>query len=330
MDRSRIITAMAMVLSLFSVLVGILNIASSSQTPKFSETADFFTTSGKAGIARIELYGAIEDGYGAPGVIGADSTVKLLRDAEESDQIRAVIIAINSPGGTVGGTKKIYDAVRELKKTKPVIAVVSDIAASGGYYIASAADRIIAYEGSIIGSVGVISYHPDVSGFMREHGLQMDVIKSGSFKDILSPFRPMAENEKKIIQSMLDDAHQQFISDVSIGRNQPITAVRVWADGRVFSGKAARAEQIIDDFGGESEAVQVIKLLLKTTDDLPVYYPERDFFDDLLNAVGGKPIGISAAGNEICSSLTHPGGMHYIYPGSVPHILRVLRCGGQL
>jgi len=333
-----------MVLSLFSVLVGIINIASQSQGSKFEEVKDFFSAPGKAGIARIELYGSIEDGYGSAGTIGADKIVGILRDAKESEQIKAVILAINSPGGTVGGTKKIYDAVIDLKKTKPVVSIVSDIAASGGYYIASASDRILAYEGSIVGSIGVISYSPDVSGFMNQHGLKMGVVKSGAYKDIMSPFRPMTDTEKSLIQSMIDDAHQQFIADVAIGRNQPITAVRQWADGRVFSGKAARAEQIIDDFGGEEQARTTLKLLLKTTEELPIFYPERTWIDDVIDSMGRDPMqfkshagifssyGSKAAPemSDSCTSLTSPGGLHYIYPGSSMHMLRILRCGGQM
>lgn len=284
MDRSRIIIAILLVVTLLSMFLSIVGISVSSSTDYQSPTDSFFSA-GSAGIALIEIHGPIYDGRGRPGQPGADRIVSQLKMAEETSSIRGVILAINSPGGTVGATKKIYNAVVEAKRKKPVIAVVSDIAASGGYYVASASDKIFAYDGSIIGSIGVISFHFSIREFLNRYGVSVTPIKAGRSKDSSYPFREMTGEEQANYERVLDDAYQMFLADVAEGRKQSIQTVRGWADGKIYSGRQAKAEQLIDDLGGMPEAVAAMKIMLKTKDDLPVLEPRRDFFEDLF-AVG--------------------------------------------
>jgi len=312
MDRSKIAVTLALIVSLFSVLLGLVNIANLSRGSSFGETGGLSFISGRSGIALIRLYGAIGEGSSGSERIGADDVVRDLKQSAESPQVRAVILAINSPGGSVGATKKIYDAVMELRKSKPVFAVITDIAASGGYYIASACDKIYAYEGSILGSIGVISLHGDISGLLQKYGVKVNVIKAGRYKDASYPFRSMTAEELRMETALINDAYTQFIADVSEGRKQPIRTVRTWAEGRIFSGKKAKTEQIIDELGGVDEAVAGIKLMLKTNADLPIIERKRGFFEELFSH---SPLPFSRRGNGMFldSSIyyLHPAGFKY-------------------
>lgn len=282
MDRSRILIALVLGLTLISLVVGIANIATAGRATEFSVTTDSFLSTGRAGIGVLRLHGTIQNGYGTPGEPGVDRTIAQLRDVGKNDAIKGLIIEINSPGGAVGATKKLYNAVRELRKSKPVYAVVVDVAASGGYYVAAACDQIYAYRGSILGSIGVITIHPDISGLLAQYGVRITTTKAGRFKDSSYPFRQMTPEEQQMLQAAIDDAYQQFISDVSEGRDQPDKTVRDWAEGRIFSGAQAKVNQMIDEFGGREEAKAGMLRQLKITDDLPLLEPRRDPLEEFL------------------------------------------------
>lgn len=325
MDRSRIIIALTLALSVLAVVIGTVSIGLASRHQEFQSPTESFFSSGRAGIALVELHGVINDGRGGPGQPGADRIVARLKEAEESSSIRAVIIAINSPGGAVGATKKIYNAVRQLRKKKPVVAVISDIAASGGYYVASACDRIFAYEGSLIGSIGVIGFHPNVSGFLNQHGVTVTPLKAGRFKDSSYPFRDLTPEERDMVQRTLDDAYLQFLNDVKEGRGQSLDTVRRWAEGRIVSGKQAEIDQMITDLGGREEAVTAIKLILKTDRELPILEPERGFWEEIM--AGG--LGNQARAIEDAHFLWS-GRLFYIYPMGLPsELMRSIESAGR-
>lgn len=327
MDRSRIIVAMALAFSFISIFIGIMNIATSGNKGEFRSISGTFISSGKAGIARIFINGTIHDGSGYYTETGADEIVGYLEEAKKSNSVKAVLLAINSPGGATGATRKIYDAVMDLRKTKPVVATVTDVAASGGYYIASASDKIFSYEGSILGSIGVISVFPDVSGLLQRYGVRMHTITAGKYKDFTSPFRSMTPEEEVMYRSVMDDAYQQFLNDVAEGRGQSITTVRNWADGKVFSGRQAKAEQLIDDIGGEKEAVTAIKLLLKTEEELEIMEPERDFFDSLRSAFGSRNSPLSMSSGNGCTFTGS--GVFYMYAAEQQIIQSIFGCMGN-
>lgn len=293
MDRSRLFVALALALSLISVLIGVINISLGSRKSAYTSSTESFLTSGKAGLLVVDIKGVIRDGKSRGGDTGADDIIKELKEAKENPTIRGVILRVNSPGGAVGATKKIYQAIRDLRKVKPIFAVISDMAASGGYYAASACDRIFAFEGSIVGSIGVISFHPDLSELLAKYGIKVSAIKAGKYKDQSYPFRPMTDEEREMHQSAIDDAYQQFLNDVAEGRNQAVTSVRNWAEGKIVSGKKAKAEQMIDDLGGIPEAVEAMKIMIKTTEELPLYYPEKSPFDEFLSGLSSKDQGYS-------------------------------------
>ena len=162
------------------------------------------------------------------------------------DQSDAMILILNSPGGTTGVTKKIYDQIRSLAKKRQIICIIDEIAASGGYYIASACDFIFAQQTSIVGSIGVISVGFKVHRMLKKLGIEASVIKAGEFKDASFPFRPLTKEEKIMMQELIDESYQLFLTDVSKGRKVDKDKVLTWAEGRVFLGNKALEMGMID------------------------------------------------------------------------------------
>ena len=151
-----------------------------------------------------------------------------------------MVVRIESPGGGVAPSQEIYNAIRQLRATKPVIASMGGVAASGGYYIASACDTIVANPGTLTGSIGVIMELGNVEGLLQKLGVQPEVIKAGAYKDMGSLVRPMTDAERGLFQEMIDSVHTQFITAVAAGRGMNKDQVRALADGRIFSGEQAQ------------------------------------------------------------------------------------------
>ena len=203
--------------------------------------------------------------------------LKALNDAENDDTVKGVILRINSPGGTVGMSQRLYSAVMHIREKKPVIAVLDDIAASGGYYVASAADRIVALEGTMTGSIGVIMSTTDAHELLTNKlGISQNVIKSGKYKDIGSSTRAMTKEERQLLQEMVNDSYQQFKSAITNGRikrndkyevpktNLTTQNLNKYADGRIFTGRQAKKLGFVDSTGGNREAKEMmIKILEK-------------------------------------------------------------------
>ncbi len=166
------------------------------------------------------------------------------------------MLRIDSPGGAVAPSQEIYEEVRKAAVKKKIVVSMGSVAASGGYYIASAATRILANPGTLTGSIGVIMEIPNFSGLMNKVGVTTEVIKSGKHKDIASVFRGIGKEEREILQSALDNVHEQFISAVSEGRKMLIDDVRKLADGRVFTGEQALKVGLVDELGNLEDAVK--------------------------------------------------------------------------
>ena len=313
MDRSRIVVALAMAFAVLATLLSIAGIASRSSDSPFSASSDSFFSGGRSGIALIEIDGVIQDGYSSTGgATGADLIVERLQQCRDNPGVRAVLLSINSPGGTVGATKKIYDAVMELRRQKNVVASISDIAASGGYYVASAADGIFAFEGSIIGSIGVIMLRPNISGFLNQYGIRVEALHAGRFKDSSYPFRELTEEERQMYNRILDDSYRQFIRDVSLGRDVSESTVNDWAEGRIFSGSQARDLRMITGLGGREAAIAWLKNeKLKTTDELEILRPEPNFWEEILR---GSPLGGGMRETTAWTQVLH-GPVLYLYTG---------------
>ncbi|MEA3306930.1 MAG: signal peptide peptidase SppA [Elusimicrobiota bacterium] len=182
-----------------------------------------------------------------------------IKKLSEKKNVKAILIDINSPGGTVGAVQDIYSAIiRAKQKTKkPFVARIGDVAASGGYYVAAACDKIVSHPGSITGSIGVIMSAGNYEELMKKIGFKTETIKSGKFKDIGSGSRQMTKEERAILQSMIDDSYSQFIEAISKGRNMSLDIIKPLADGRVYTGRQAYKLKLVDILGDYQTAVNL-------------------------------------------------------------------------
>ncbi len=186
------------------------------------------------------------------GMVGSQTIVEFLEDAGKNKAVKAVILEINSPGGTVVASKEIAEAVSELDK--PVVAWIREIGTSGAYWVASASDYIIADEMSLTGSIGVNAAYLEFSGLMKEYGVGYEDLKAGEYKDIGNPYEKMRDEERKILEQKIDMIHNAFIVSVAENRNLSVESVSGVAEGLYYLGVEAMDYGLIDEFGGKKEA----------------------------------------------------------------------------
>ena len=194
---------------------------------------------------------------------------------KKDKKIKAIILRINSPGGAVGPTQEIYQEVRKTIQTKKVIVSMGGVAASGGYYIAAAANKIVANPGTITGSIGVIMGFVRFGDLLNKIGVQFEVLKSGEFKDIGSPHRKMTERERELINAVIGDIQGQFVEGVASGRNLAVEEVRKIADGRVLSGAQAKGLGLVDVLGNFQDAVELTKNMAGIKGNVMLVYPRK-------------------------------------------------------
>ncbi|NPA51854.1 MAG: signal peptide peptidase SppA [Aquificae bacterium] len=204
-------------------------------------------------IALISIDGVISDYY---------PIVQNLDIARKSSSIKAVVIKVNSPGGSVGASQEIYRAIEKLRQEKPVVVSMGNVAASGGYYVSIPANVIYANTGTITGSIGVIVQHLDATKLLSKVGIKISNIKSGKNKDILYPNRPLTPESKKLLEKTIKDIYEEFLQDIVKYRNIDINTLRKYADGRIMSGKEAKRLKLIDKIGNIQDAVEEAKDLV--------------------------------------------------------------------
>jgi protease-4 len=209
-------------------------------------------------------------------IMDSHRTLKELKEFEEDSSIKALIVRIDSPGGAVGPSQEIHDAIKRIRKSKPVVASFESVAASGGFYIAVAADRIVSNAGTLTGSIGVIMNMANLSELYKWAKVERYNIKSGKFKDVGSENRPMTEEERKLMQDLIDNVYNQFLNAVADGRRLPVDSVRPYADGRVLSGEQAFKAGLVDKLGGIDVAIDMIRELakLEPKQKVNLVYPE--------------------------------------------------------
>ena len=214
-------------------------------------------------IGVVELTGTITD---------SKDIVGQLHELRKDDSIKAIVLRIDSPGGAVAPSQEIYRAVLRTKKTKKVVCSMGTVAASGGFYVASACDKIYASPGTITGSIGVISEFPQVSQLMALAKVDVDTIKSGAMKDSGSPLRAMTEPERKFFQGFVNGVYEQFLDDVSEARKIPKETLRPLADGRILTGQQALEHHLIDELGNLEDAIDGAgKLAGASGEPVPVF-----------------------------------------------------------
>jgi len=204
----------------------------------------------------------------------------------------------------------IYRKIIEIKSQKPVMTSMGDVAASGGYYIASATDRIFANRATLTGSIGVIAQLPNYSGLYDKLGMEFETVQTGQYKDMGSNSRPLTANEKAIIQSYVDDAFDQFIGAVTTGRHMDEAQVRQLADGRIYSGVQAQANGLIDQLGSLDDTVQAVVDQAELSSPQVIEYSQVNFFNSLLG-VKGPIIQLPFSSPESLASYP-AGGVYYL------------------
>jgi len=239
------------VLFLFSGGCYLLGLFSGSLSGPSYTVGDYIYEIRLEGVISAEKY----SGLFSTETVTPEEIISQLDEAEKNPNVKAILIRVNSPGGSPAATQEIYEELK--KKEKPIVVSVSEVCASGAYYIASAADRIIANRSSSVGSIGVIMQIPNYEELYEQLGLKYTTIKQGEFKDVGSPDRPVTEEEIKMLEAQLKEIYEQFISDVAQARNMEIDRVREMATGWVFLGTEALELGLIDGIGNYKDAIDI-------------------------------------------------------------------------
>ena len=225
-------------------------------------------------------------------ISGSQHIVNQVKKFRQDKRIRGIVLRIDSPGGSVGPSQEIYDEVLKTRESgKTIYASMGAMAASGGYYIASAAEKIFANPGTLTGSIGVIMAFTNAKGLMEKIGLQPKIIKAGNYKDIGSPARDMTKKERNLLQSVVDDVHQQFIEAIASGRGISIEEVTTIADGRIFTGRQANALNLVDELGGLQATIDQLsdKVGIIGSPKIVNEKPRLGFLDWVLKATINQP-----------------------------------------
>ncbi len=297
MDKQRKITAAILVMLVILSVLTIVQISMKIDERK-GKTLTFGVSQSGDGVAIVRIDGAIQmigDSGPFGGPQGAEAVINKLDELGRDSSVKAIVLRINSPGGTVAATQEIYQKLMKLRK-KGIILVASmgEVAASGGYYVAAACNHIVANFGTITGSIGVIAVSPNLKGLFKKLGIEMNVIKSGKYKDILSSHRDVTPAERALLQEMIDSSYNRFVKDVCAGRNLEESAVRPVADGRVLNGENALEHRLIDQIGTFEDSIIKAKELAKLPEDAPVfrkkYSPIEQMLEGLGNAYRGREL----------------------------------------
>ena len=220
-------------------------------------------------------------------IVESDKIVKALDAFNKDVNIKAIILRINSPGGSVAPSQEIYEKVNQLKldKKKPIVTSVSNIAASGGYYIAIGSDIIVTNPGSIVGSIGVIMSYPIAKNLLNNLGIDFNTYKSGEYKDSGSPYRYNTESDDKYFNEVIDDLHSQFMLEVSRQRNISLGQLKEYAQGQIFTGNQAMQIGLVDRIGSFEDALNISKNLANISGDIDLVYPEYEKYSFLNNFI---------------------------------------------
>jgi protease-4 len=238
----------------------------------------FFSFSSRDTIAILEIQGIIKN----PKIY-----LQSLKDIKEDSSIKALIVRIDSPGGTVGSSQEIHASLINLSKEIPTVASIVDIGASGGYLIACGTSYIFANPGSITGSIGVISQYYNFSKLIKFLKFDIEIVKSGEMKDISSPTKSLSKEEKEVLSVLVEDIHKQFKESVAKRRGLSNEEAESVSDGRVFSGKQALNLRLIDELGGLASAIEYIEKEIGLSNLDLEYYPiiEKKLFDNLIPSI---------------------------------------------
>jgi protease-4 len=274
--KSKTVWVIAIILFLFLCLggLGFLTIAL-----LLSPSGDWIDTRGD--IAIVEVKGPIFE---------SGPTIEKLEKYRKSSSVKAVVLRIDSPGGSVGASQEIYTEVKRLAAKKKVVVSMGTVAASGGYYIAVPAHKIVANPGTLTGSIGVLMEHVEVNELLKWAKVSAEILKSGELKDVGSALRKMNPEERDLLEQILHNLHHQFQKAVAEGRHIPLEEVEKIGNGRVYTGEQALNLKLIDQFGNLEDAVDVAKSLAGIEGEPKVIKPEKEkpLWMDLLLGEGSE------------------------------------------
>ena len=231
-----------------------------------SHNGDIFSK--KQGVGIIELNGLI---------VSSEQILKNLTSFRNNPNVKSIILRIDSPGGSVGAAQEIFEDIKRTNEVKPVVASMGSLGASGGYYAALGAEKIIANPGTMTGSIWVIVKFPNLEGLFEKVGYKTEVVKSGAMKDVGAPNRPLSDKERALLQGLIDNVFNQFVKAVAESRGMPEETVKELADGRIFSGEQAFEVGLIEGLGNFTDAVSMAAELGGLDPEQPeLIYPSEE------------------------------------------------------
>lgn len=333
--KKEILAIIIIIICLIGSIIGLISNFKNKKVDEYSENSKFDTMgildySDKIAIIRLNGVISDEEGETGPGpfqgMTPSSRARKYLTKASKDICVKAVVLRINSPGGTVASSQEMYSAVVKCREKKPVVVSMGDISASGGYYISSAADLIVANPGTLTGSIGVILNGMNFQKLLDKIGISNNIIKSGKLKDIVSPFRQMTPQERALLQKLINNAYGQFIDAIVEGRINYINAkypdrklkltekiLKENADGRIFTGKQALEIGLVDQLGdievAKKEALKLAQSRFKNVSDaIPFEFYDKpqtvsDFLMEITNNVKPKA---SLLDQKLPFSMSHP------------------------
>ena len=307
-----------MLLVLAIVLTGCVSINLPSVQPLIEKVV---AGEGKPKIVLVDISGIIKDDESANifGQTRPNLTARIKEEldlAAKDEDVKAVVLRINTPGGSVTTSDIISHEIENFKKKRkvPVVAELMDVAASGGYYIASSTDRIIAHPTTVTGSIGVIAISVSASGLMEKIGITNQTIKSGPMKDIGSPLKPMSEEERRVLQSVIDNMYESFLDRVMTGRTERFTRdeLRKIADGRVYTASQAKDLKLVDSIGYLDDAIDWAKQKAGVKEARVVTYAApRAYRNNIYSMTEPTPAGINIINIE--AGIPKAAGMEFMY-----------------
>ncbi len=271
---------------------------------------------GASGFSTGPAIGVIE----VKGVISSvDKQLKALRRFEKDEAIKAILVRIDSPGGSVGPSQELYSELRKAGEKRKVVCSMGSVAASGGMYVAAGCQKVVASPGTLTGSIGVIAQIPYIGDIARELKFKMVTVKSGAMKDAGNPFREMSDAERAYYQSTLDQVHEQFIAAVAEGRGLKVDEVRPFADGRIINGQQAKELKLVDELGSFNDAIRLTAALAGIEGEPRLQYPpeERPFGFGELMREGGKSLARGVMDEVAPRAMLEGAGPAYLAPGLI-------------
>ena len=264
-----VVTGLAWIIAaglIFSFLGAVITVATvMKQGMELSKEGHDETKTDRA-ISVVELSGEI---------LTSEKFTRALRKAVEDDKIKGIVVEIDSPGGAVGAAEEMYRAIVAADKKKPVLCSMGSMAASGGFYAAMGCRKIFTHEGTLSGSIGVILMMPNVTDIMAKVGVNVNIIKSGQFKDSGSPFRAVSDADRTMMQSLINQAYEQFLRVIAAGRKLDIEKIRPIADGRIILGESLVQLGLADAIGGVEDAAKQALELSGGSGEPEVVYPKK-------------------------------------------------------